>query len=1035
MSGDDVTITVRVNDRSEAGFRDINGRLRTMDGRFAATAASMRRSSDGFNNSVMSLQGSAASLTPSLMQVGAVLGTALLPALGAAAPAMLGLGAAAGTLKLGFAGVSGAMEAAGKGKKEYADALKKLSPQARDFTKAMVDLKGQFGGVGKEIQKAMLPGFTEAVKDAGPLVKILGRGMTDLGGSFGDAAKGVGRMMKDSGFQKDFATNLKLGTGFVKDMTRAMGPFVESFLSFGAKSKPTLDALTNLAGGTLSKGLPSMFKGLEGGIGGAAQVLDGLGYALNDKILPAIGEFSGQFAKLGGPVLKQTLMLLGDTAQVAFKGLGLALKAATPLMHDAENGLRGIRTFGADVAPTLKDIGTALASVFVPANYSSMAGPFTALADAIDRNKRAIQEGARVFGDGVLAMSGAAIKSAPTIIHMFRLMSEGVLTALDGVVSGAADAFGWVPGIGPKLKAANREFDTFKGAFLNGLSAAESKANSFAANAAPKLAAGKLKLDINNWESQIATAKAQLKNVPASKRAALRADIADLEAKVRAAKAQLASVQDRHVSVTTTFYSVGSPASGGIPVAKRNYAAGGRVRGYADGGDVQFAPNGLLSGPGSGTSDSILTLFASGAVGRTSNTEFVVNANATKKHLPLLEAINNDRLPKFAKGGMSQAMKDARGQLGSQFGISYFGRAAGYERTPFEKSLGAPSDVSSLVSALNGVAGQIKAAFSGHTESSLLKRLSSVGKSLIGYEKQLNSVTKSLASAKDKLNSLKDASSQLASSVKSGILSSANITSGASGSTVTVGSIMGGLTQSRDQATAFASALKQLKAKGLSSALIQQIGEAGISGGGLETAGALLGASSSEIKSLNSLQGQINSAAGSAGKTTADSVYAKAIKDQTAVVNKLTAQQAKLEKSMASLAKTMEKLISKALKGKAAGGIVGAAASGGLRGGLTWVGEHEPELLDLPVGSRVWSGPDSRRKAAEAPWASMLNSPRRAGTPANATPQEVRVVLEFARTVGGSTEFEELVLKTIRRAIRVRGGNAQNVLVGHRGRP
>ncbi|CAM5434853.1 hypothetical protein SGLAM104S_09027 [Streptomyces glaucescens] len=170
---------------------------------------------------------------------------------------------------------------------------------------------------------------------------------------------------------------------------------------------------------------------------------------------------------------------------------------------------------------------------------------------------------------------------------------------------------------------------------------------------------------------------------------------------------------------------------------------------------------------------------------------------------------------------------------------------------------------------------------------------------------------------------------------------------------------MGGLVESRDKATAFASALKQLQGKGLSSALLQQIAEAGIDGGGLETAGALLGASSSEIQSLNSLQSQINSAATAAGKTTADAVYGAQIKAQTALVKSLGAQQAQLIKSMDKLASTMEKMIEKAFKGKASGGIVGAAASGGLRSNLTWVGEQGPELLDLPAGSRVWSNPDS----------------------------------------------------------------------------
>jgi len=153
-------------------------------------------------------------------------------------------------------------------------------------------------------------------------------------------------------------------------------------------------------------------------------------------------------------------------------------------------------------------------------------------------------------------------------------------------------------------------------------------------------------------------------------------------------------------------------------------------------------------------------------------------------------------------------------------------------------------------------------------------------------------------------------------------------------------------------------------------------------------------------------------------------VYAKAIKDQTAVVNKLTKQQEKLEKSMASLAKSMEKLISKALHGKAAGGIVGAAASGGLRSNLTWVGEQGPELLDLPAGSRVWSHPDSQRKAA-APWASMLNTPRRgpsygaAHAPARTGHGGPPLVIQLE--IGGRS-FGELWVDTGRREVRAHGG-------------
>lgn len=52
--------------------------------------------------------------------------------------------------------------------------------------------------------------------------------------------------------------------------------------------------------------------------------------------------------------------------------------------------------------------------------------------------------------------------------------------------------------------------------------------------------------------------------------------------------------------------------------------------------------------------------------------------------------------------------------------------------------------------------------------------------------------------------------------------------------------------------------------------------------------------------------------------------------------------------------------------GKATGGIIGGAATGGVRNDLTWVGEQGPELVRLPVGSTVYPAGQSQRMAAES---------------------------------------------------------------------
>ena len=80
-------------------------------------------------------------------------------------------------------------------------------------------------------------------------------------------------------------------------------------------------------------------------------------------------------------------------------------------------------------------------------------------------------------------------------------------------------------------------------------------------------------------------------------------------------------------------------------------AGGGAIAdlpGFAGGG----SPGGQISGPGTGTSDSILAILSGGKGAiRVSTKEFIVNAAATERNLPLLHAINSGRVRSFASGG------------------------------------------------------------------------------------------------------------------------------------------------------------------------------------------------------------------------------------------------------------------------------------------------------------------------------------------------------------------------------------------------
>lgn len=86
----------------------------------------------------------------------------------------------------------------------------------------------------------------------------------------------------------------------------------------------------------------------------------------------------------------------------------------------------------------------------------------------------------------------------------------------------------------------------------------------------------------------------------------------------------------------------------------------------------------------------------------------------------------------------------------------------------------------------------------------------------------------------------------------------------------------------------------------------------------------------------------------------------KKIRDTMAQLNGSTATV-----NVAANISAAAKWAAKAAGGYAHGGITGAgqAASGGVRNGMTWVGERGPELVNLAPGSQVHSNPDSMRMA------------------------------------------------------------------------
>lgn len=367
----------------------------------------------------------------------------------------------------------------------------------------------------------------------------------------------------------------------------------------------------------------------------------------------------------------------------------------------------------------------------------------------------------------------------------------------------------------------------------------------------------------------------------------------------------------------------------------------------------------------------------------------------------------------FAKGGSkkketaaqkrAKAEKEARKDVIGELTISHFGKMAGYKNAELSSQLGKANGLGSLVDDLNKWRAAIRKTTHGGLENSLLKKLDKAGRALIGYEKKHALVAKQLDKAKASLSALKESAKAMRESVRTGVLSATNITQVASGDKpVTLSAVLSQMRQGVDKSSAFSQALKDLQARGVSRTIIEQIAEAGISGGGLETAGALLTASDSQIQGINEMQAKIDASASAAGKTASDAMYAAGIKAAEGMVKGLEKKQKSIEKAMMSIAKSMEKAIKKALGIKSPSKVmekVGHFTAEGFAVGLEK--NHKPhQAVESMLAVRPSSGSSGGSSSGGA--------------------QIIQIRI-------GDRVLDEIILDSNRRTVRSRGGNVQAV--------
>lgn len=908
------------------------------------------------------------SLVPLLAGVVSALAQ-MAPAAALAVSGILAIGLAAGAVKLAMTGVGDAVKAAldPSDPEAYAEALKKLSPNARSFVGEIRKAQPALAAIRKSVQERVFDGLDKQLRATGKAaLPEFRRALDSTATTLNRMAVGVFTAARGLAKDGTLGTALKGATSGLAAFRRAPGQVVTALGQIGAAAAPAFKRVSEAGGGALDRLSDRLSKAFESGgmeraIEGAIDLLGQLGRVIGN----IGGTFSNLFAGVtsGGAGLFSTLETITQSLQDATGTAGFqrALKALSdtmatvattvgPLLGQALGALGPvIETLAGPVQTLVTTLGDALGQVLDAAG-----GPMEALATAVGAAAVALAP--------FITLAGQLIADTlPVLTPLFESLTT-VVQEMAPFIQQLAD------NIGAQLTPILERLPEILGLILPVFERA-------AREIFPELT--QVLATMSPYLADLAVQLADL----AVQLAPVIADFLSFSAVIIGKVAPYAGPLLAGVLVGLI-----AMLSGLATILEHTVVPALRTLGNVLSGDFAGALKsaGLNIGTLKSTAATAFNAMVGNAISSIGRFASELGAGAVRAAGRLRDGVNQGianvrtllaSLPGIARSaaaglgsalvaagaslisglisGISSKIGEVRSKLGEL--TSMIPDWKGPKRkdakllTPAGKSIiqglidGIDASTPKLKSTLNSITNTIERAISinkGNKKklpglSSLLNRVEKDNKKLLSLAKSRDKIAASLVKAQKKLDDLVKERSKRAADIRDGILGEGNITSGMS-VVNSVSAITVGLQVAVKKAQEFGANLAKLKKAGLRSDLLGDIADAGVDGGAA-TAAALAKAAPAELKRINDLQAQLAKAATSAGNSVAGALYDSGVKAAQGLVNGLKRQQGAIEKQMAKIAAAMVKAIKKALKIKSPSRVfmgVGEMTGAGLREGM-----------------------------------------------------------------------------------------------------
>ena len=319
------------------------------------------------------------------------------------APAALAGVAIMGVFKMALSGVGDALKAGIEGdQKKYNQALKNLAPNAADAVRTIVKLRKEYAGLQKTVQNRFFAGASGEIYALNAAFKpLLDRILPRIADSLRWARTEFVEFLTLSGAKNQLEFILDKVALSIDNVMGLIRPFTQMFIDIAEVAAPRLERVTGSMKNAAEAASDWIRKMKESG-----RLGEWLDSALRN--LDTLRLMAGDIGRALGAIWKA-----GDGGESMLQ----SIRNITKAFADWANSPDGQKILG-----TLSAIGTIIVTVLLP----------------------------------IVGFLASAWFSA------FRMVLRVTLDTFSAIVTAAAHAFSWIPGLGPKLESAARAVAGFR---------------------------------------------------------------------------------------------------------------------------------------------------------------------------------------------------------------------------------------------------------------------------------------------------------------------------------------------------------------------------------------------------------------------------------------------------------------------------------------------------------------------------------------------------------------------------------------------